>query len=466
MPLTFVAFNAPQTDVVRVKAAAITEGSNPITAILKARIPPKKKAEGAKPDAKDPPVNYAVLLIKPVTLNRYLSKTEKEALDLPKDAKPGEPATFNAFTTQYVKIFGGPMNLKPGHAYEFLGGFYTTYQVEEDSEPLISLKAVQVKPLDFDVQQMFRDLPYEMRCIKTNVKPSFFAVPVEQDADARSKLQASQGDNILLAKLEIPPGGLDTNNLVRTYGDETKGQIVKNEISFTAGKTGNAYLDPMTLVFQSTTGPESGEVIPLQFYCESSAFDAFMLTVFEWELFGKALMPVATGMMFGEIDFDKTEMMPPHEKYDRIYAARAVLLLNAEEMIRRVAVPLDWEGLQSFYDPQELNSDFWPLCKVKTDKTTSILNLGNVKGDFSSLKPLVEAGTVQIYVLANWNIDADDFTALKALPMADRVGAILGNKDCMKLGYGRDEPIHLVWAIGPELLRHLQPLPIKKKVRA
>jgi len=152
--------------------------------------------------------------------------------------------------------------------------------------------------------------------------------------------------------------------------------------------------------------------------------------------------------------------------YERMYTAHATLLLDADVMIRRVGVPIDWASLPRFVDdPAELNADFWKTCKQKSDPATAILNLTNVRGDISSLKPLVEQGVVELWVLSNWNIDADDFATLKALDMPERVGAILGAKEPLKC-YGREEPRPIVMAIGPELTRHVQALQLKKKVRA
>jgi len=282
MPSTFADFNTPKAELLRYKSPSIQEGSETVVAIVKARIIHTPKAgEPAKAGGNPPPIRYSVLLINEVTLKRFLTKDEKKTMGLPADTKPAEPVTFAALSTHKIGIFGGNPNLTVGGAYEFLGASYNVYKKDEDSDAAISIKAVSAKPYEFDVRKMFRDQSYSMRCIKNDDRPSMFAVPIEQQLETRKADVAAMGDSILIGQLQLPTefGG---ENLVRSYGDVTKGQPVRNDISWTAGKgTGNSYLDPFALVFQSTGGSESGDTIPIQFYCETSAFDAFMFTIYQ-----------------------------------------------------------------------------------------------------------------------------------------------------------------------------------------
>jgi hypothetical protein len=467
MPVSFVAFNTPKSDVMQMKVPSLGENSAPFTAIVKANFVPKPKT-GAPPPQHEPPKQYIVLLVNPVTLNRFLSEKEKLALDLPKTTKPGEPVPFKALSTYFVKVFGGRA-LIPGRAYEFLGAYYTTYQETETSPVRVSLRASAIKAVDFDTPSMLMALPYETIRVKIDVKSSFFAVPIEQDPDARSALVAEQGDCVIVGHLQLPEK-ITTENLIRSKGDITKNQKVTNELALSAGKTTTAYLDPFVSVFQSTNGLEEGEQINLQFFCESSTFHPFMVSVPQWETFGPTLLLAAKGVFFGEIDQDKSERMPEiegHNEDEENRSSRSMLILDAEAMIRRVGVPIDWNGLLRFFDDvTALDSTMWPEFKDKTSKATTVLNIGHVRGDLSGLEPFVESGEVQLLVLSNWNVDADDFAALKALPPADRVSAIQGGKEIMNLGYGRDKPIHMVYAIGPDITRHVAAIQVKKRARA
>ena len=469
MSAAFLSFVAAKDVMVKAKPARIPEGSTTVLGIVVRRIVKAQKADAPKA-GKEPPVKYAIRLVEDVTLT--LKKSAKEE-DGGMDASEGAVETrgFPALYVQYISIFKGPLDLRPGHVYEFGGAQYQSWvspTAEGPIEPLISLCCTVIKPAKFDVAAFLLNLSFKVGSLKWEQRPpSFFAMPLEQDTERLKALTLVRGWPNAVARLQLPDT-LSTNNLIKEYGEAGKSDH-KREIGLSAGKINNGYADAVAMVFQceDMDGLQHSQV-PVQFNGDKSTFDDFMLEPDEWEELAPALLPVATGVFFGEIDHERTEALPPMVEFERVIVSKyGMVRLDAAEMIKRAGVPIDWAGLTQLLSPvTALTSSYWKTSFVRTDPNASVVNLSNVEGDISGLQAMVEASVVQLFVVGNWKISDKDFKALCALDMVARVNTIIGADDRLNLGYGKTAPVQAVYALGLGVVKAIQPVQVKKKGRA
>ena len=450
--------------VIKVKPARIAPRSISVIGIVLHRV--VKKDTGGPKAAKDPPVKYAIRLVKDETLSRFVSPKEKPDDSMDAVSLQPESLVFSMLHIQYIAIFGGPLDLRQGRAYEFMGTEYQIFKskTKPELEPLVDLKCTQIKAAVFDVPAFLASLSYEQASLKWDIRaPSFFAMQIEQNLGRQTALMAARGWPGVIGRIALPDKLTETH-LFREYGEEGKSTYSK-EIGLNGGKSNSGYAGATISAHQSLDGKESGLNIGVQSFINTATFDDLMVTLEEWDILAPRLLPHATGWFFGEIDFKGTEAIGDIIGFDKYFVANNGLLrLDLAEMIRRAGVPIDWPSLLNFINPKSNSSPLWQTSIVKTDQAATIMNLMNVDGDFSSMEPAVEAETVKLYVLSNWNISDKEHAILCAMEMNDRVKAILGDREKMNLGYGNTQPLCTIYAIGSGMPAYVQPIQHKKKM--
>jgi hypothetical protein len=436
MSLSAKAWGAKSTDTIKMPTVSSPDVGVSLLVMYRTTCLPKKdKATGIRQAGPNDFTKFFAVPMQGATVSWHQGK-DKGGGDIAKMLATGttgttaevhEPMVLKPFECSWLfKIFNKPVGLVPGRIYELRGVVYNEWKPSATEPVQKSLRASSIVASDKSFFDYYPSIPFAVRTPKFTEgenESHFFALPIENQAQARNELLEAGGP-LFLGRLKVHDE-LDSTHLTR------KNKEGVESIGYTDGLNQyNGAKNPIVDAFLQEEGAAEGKRVGLMmpFYHEN--VDPLHLDMPAWRALACKFLPVLTGLMAGSLDAkgtSKIDITPElRSEFDQVADTFASIVLNVPLMIQRAGFQIDPAHVGLFVKGAlwGLRHPDWAVSPMRDDYATPALNLMLVEGDVRRVLAQAHKGLVDIYVVLNHGMDDDEMAMMRMLPLAERAPAL------------------------------------------